>query len=655
MYGRYICSSTSVAARMRTEAWTSSVVLLLVALFVVSRNEEEEETNEENEGTKDSRGTRDTVLEAFRRFQAHSNATLNVDPFEFELVGTKRSKRDVLRALVVLWALETDDEEGMGENENEEEISSEERERMLRYMRYASAAYGYLLLNSNFYEPYASATWQRLSSIFRGSDPNLDALCRHTDIKHDEVVNVEWASGRYSPGHYVAVTPSEIIVSIRGTFSVADVITDLEADACEFYDMPRGAHSGMLRAARRKFRILDETISRLADENEKHDIVVVGHSLGAGVASLLSIELVRAHPHLASRVNCYAFACPPVLSDAVARSADVSRYIRTVVLDSDIVPRLCLRSMRRFRFELQWAHDLARAQRISVRDALSSFAAVLFESSVANATHDLFRFWTQSDDMVGSLLLMDADEEEGTPGVLASIEKRDGTESSCRETLRQRLGLPESKRGFQQRRRRSTYVSKRVRFATEESEHRDCHSKDDEDAWYSSHEAAIRDAEHLRVPGRVFVLRSSSVTWKRRRSSSCSLRRGDVVDAMIGTRAMSSCLNDVSDTRSMRMIRNPSVSVRETSFETLSRLVFSWHSLYVHPPWQYDRAIEECVDVNFDSPRLLPLMKRAAMMERQKERLDASRHRMSMLWWTAALLVGTRVLFYSPHARHNEW
>ncbi|KAG8469410.1 hypothetical protein KFE25_005865 [Diacronema lutheri] len=69
-------------------------------------------------------------------------------------------------------------------------------------------------------------------------------------------------------------------------------------------------------------------------------LVVTGHSLGAGVASLLTL-LLRANGFPAAR--CIAFSPPPLLP---RRAADACRAaIMTVALEGDVVPRLSLASV----------------------------------------------------------------------------------------------------------------------------------------------------------------------------------------------------------------------------------------------------------------------------------------------------------------------
>lgn len=158
----------------------------------------------------------------------------------------------------------------------------------------------------------------------------------------------------YAPGYMVVVDHELqlVVVALRGTSSVADAMSDL---ACEPAALQLGghagaAHGGMLTAARR----LSEKLASLAEAGlEKlagpRRILVTGHSLGAGVAALLT-ALWRDQPRFASsEVSCLAFACPQVLSAELAVA--VSNHTTSIIVGDDLVPR----------FSLATAYDLQRA------------------------------------------------------------------------------------------------------------------------------------------------------------------------------------------------------------------------------------------------------------------------------------------------------
>ena len=88
----------------------------------------------------------------------------------------------------------------------------------------------------------------------------------------------------------------------------------LDADAEPFCG--GWAHAGMARMARAVWSAAGHDVTEaLKAAQQGSELVLAGHSLGAGVASLLTILLHEEHPDvvgLASRVRCFAFAPPPV-------------------------------------------------------------------------------------------------------------------------------------------------------------------------------------------------------------------------------------------------------------------------------------------------------------------------------------------------------
>lgn len=118
---------------------------------------------------------------------------------------------------------------------------------------------------------------------------------------------------------FVAVDYSKekIVVSIRGTLSMKDVLTDLNAEGEVLPLEPRRddwiGHKGMVQAAVYiKNKLEEENLIQRAQQHNLErktntfGLVVVGHSLGAGTAAILSILLKPHHPSLL----CYSYSPP---------------------------------------------------------------------------------------------------------------------------------------------------------------------------------------------------------------------------------------------------------------------------------------------------------------------------------------------------------
>ncbi|DAZ98481.1 TPA: hypothetical protein N0F65_004918 [Lagenidium giganteum] len=156
----------------------------------------------------------------------------------------------------------------------------------------------------------------------------------------------------------------QLIISVRGSLSFYDFVTDGLAKIVDMdpEELPEGipnpestrTHYGMLRTARSLFADLQEG-SRKAifwDFAMQHcidgdwEIVVCGHSMGAGVGGILAMLLKKPFP--STKAFLYA---PPMLIDPVT-AAWTKSFVTTAVYGDDLVPRLSLANVARLREEM---------------------------------------------------------------------------------------------------------------------------------------------------------------------------------------------------------------------------------------------------------------------------------------------------------------
>jgi len=109
------------------------------------------------------------------------------------------------------------------------------------------------------------------------------------------------------------------------------------------------AHKGILIGAKRILsKVADEIVSSLA-QNPGYNLVITGHSLGAGTAELITLDLMLGdHSYLLSKdtaVSCIALAPPPVYRSVTVMSAHVTDAIEIYINNYDCVPRLSLGSI----------------------------------------------------------------------------------------------------------------------------------------------------------------------------------------------------------------------------------------------------------------------------------------------------------------------
>lgn len=230
------------------------------------------------------------------------------------------------------------------------------------YMRFAAASYGWPLFV--YSHPFSGlchlcpacscCCCPRQGSGFAliGGEPppcHVRAMRRTTDLQDRDFIFVSYHNRVYEVPFYVALdhATGSIVVSVRGTMSLRDVLTDLTAD-CENLEVegvsPRDcfAHKGMVQAARYVYGRLvnDGILVGALGIVPEYRVVVTGHSLGAGTAAILALLLKPSYPSL----RCYAFSPPGgLLSKALSKHAQ--QFIISVVLGLDLVPRLSLANM----------------------------------------------------------------------------------------------------------------------------------------------------------------------------------------------------------------------------------------------------------------------------------------------------------------------
>lgn len=203
-------------------------------------------------------------------------------------------------------------------------------------------------------------------------------------------------------GHYMAVSDKKklVVIGIRGTSTLEDLLTDccgraisygghhdeeyhsrIEVRAAEPHHVLQAneqgdievmsgheriwveeqhddddgqysirCHEGILICAKRLADKIQTSIEKLV-LGDGYNLLLCGHSLGAGVASLVAVVLRTRLPPLADssnkgRMKVVAFAPPPVLDHDSAFAA--SSYTTSIVNNSDIIPRSSLANIAVF-------------------------------------------------------------------------------------------------------------------------------------------------------------------------------------------------------------------------------------------------------------------------------------------------------------------
>ncbi|KAK4538561.1 hypothetical protein CDCA_CDCA18G4586 [Cyanidium caldarium] len=204
-------------------------------------------------------------------------------------------------------------------------------------------------------------------------------LFRRTPLYEGTVVRSRWSSAQERPAYYIAVDDTYrcIVLAVRGTDTMADVFTDLSLHPMPF--LGGFAHAGITRSALRLYDEVADTLCVLQRQYPQHTLVLTGHSLGGGVASLLTMKMrwerpaangtADAHSRpLPLRPVAYGFGTPACVSPELAARTSHAVHglgdaLITVVLGDDLVPRACAASIDRVVRELaafDWPRHLAK-------------------------------------------------------------------------------------------------------------------------------------------------------------------------------------------------------------------------------------------------------------------------------------------------------
>jgi hypothetical protein len=211
------------------------------------------------------------------------------------------------------------------------------------YFSYALVAYGWRgLCYLGLYGQYIRGVRNRRS--------NRLAIIRYLHLHSEDLLGYEYAlrkGASFQPSYYVAIdrTRHAIVLSIRGTWSLYDAITDL---VCEYKPWKGGlVHSGMLASAQWFYTSIIPQIFRYIyhHKDDLKSFIITGHSLGGGTASLLTMMVadhINELRELASNpefeLHCYNYAPAAVSSPNLGRQ--YKEYIHSFICQDDVVGRL---------------------------------------------------------------------------------------------------------------------------------------------------------------------------------------------------------------------------------------------------------------------------------------------------------------------------
>ncbi|KAI9471257.1 Alpha/Beta hydrolase protein [Coemansia mojavensis] len=217
-----------------------------------------------------------------------------------------------------------------------------------RYARFALASYGWRALYF----------FNRGITLMDGAkvDSDVTSVLQYLHIRPEDLLGYEFRSSQlFCPSYFVAHDRQcdAVVLVVRGTMSAEDTVVDL---SCEYTKWNGGlVHSGMKASAQWLFLEVVPQIFAYASSQNIRSIRIVGHSLGASTAAILTIMLQESRLRLSELgvgisqfdIHAYCYGPAPCVSDNIAdRHRDC---IDTFVNRDDLVPRLCYGSMSDFK------------------------------------------------------------------------------------------------------------------------------------------------------------------------------------------------------------------------------------------------------------------------------------------------------------------
>jgi hypothetical protein len=187
-------------------------------------------------------------------------------------------------------------------------------------------------------------------------------------------------------------TRNAIVLAIRGTLSVSDAITDMNGYEVKFKAVSRfkdcWVHEGIYKnSVNLVEKVCAEKTGKLAAALAAHptyQLVVVGHSLGAGTCALTSIIL--GDKYADREVKGYAYAPPNLLEAKIAFDDKVMQDLTSIVYDKDIITRSSVRNMFKLRAQMMQGFATASDSRWDVfKGSLTRRFSLMFDKTLLAA------------------------------------------------------------------------------------------------------------------------------------------------------------------------------------------------------------------------------------------------------------------------------
>ena len=182
---------------------------------------------------------------------------------------------------------------------------------------------------------------------------HLGGLREVTGLNEVDIIYVSFKNDLFRVPFLVCLDhdTQSVVVAFRGTLSFTDIVTDFSANTPkELPNFPNFlVHKGMLKTVQGIMELLEEEniLETAFSKVNNYRLVVVGHSLGAGCACLMSVLLREKYPN----VRCFCYSPTGALVNDIAAEY-TEEFVTSITLGKDLVARLSVPNSHKLKEDL---------------------------------------------------------------------------------------------------------------------------------------------------------------------------------------------------------------------------------------------------------------------------------------------------------------